>query len=411
MKAYVVETILLAFLEDTHPLVLIGRRKACLWKTAVLHRATKEERTVIDIELTPLCLYLAQAELRLIDCLASFNRQAIQIRMELIPVFHVTSQVELELDVTALCNDCRAAHHLTHLSVVHVLDIGRHVIVVDGEEAQAVHMILQLYLHGDGTLLNMRGHTHAPDIQLLPLCLQFDTSSDTVPVALCLVSHGMRVLSHTHILNSIIHTDSYLVALTLSDIFRHIIAMGYGKRHLMAHLATVDKDRRLYMRTLQEERDTLVVPFLGNIHIASVPCITHIMFLGCQEEGELHLSLPSVGFHIRVIEIRRVIKRARPLRVDIHLMPLVICEQRARQHHVVIVMCGITKGKVPGTLQIHHHLSLHTSHTQQHGERRKNQFFSHSITCPTCSAICCIPFTDGCPAFLTIPCNSMHFTP
>ena len=272
-------------------------------------------------------------------------------------------------------------------------------------------MILQLYLHGDGTLLDMRGHTYALDIQLLPLCLQFNATRDTVPVALCLVSHRMRVLSHTHILNSIIHTDSYLVALTLPDIFRHIIAMGYGKRHLVAHLATVDKDRRLYMRALQEERDTLVAPFLGDIHIFPVPHISHIVFLGCQEEGELHLSLPSVGFHIRVIEIRRVIERARPLRVDIHLMPLVVSEHRTRQHHVVIVMCGITKGKVPGTLQIHHHLSLHTSHTQQHGERRKNQFFSHSITCPTCSAICCIPFTDGCPAFLTIPCNSMHFTP
>ena len=187
-------------------------------------------------------------------------------------------------------------------------------------------MILQLYLHGDGTLLDMRGHTHALDIQLLPLCLQFNATRDTVPVALCLVSHRMRVLSHTHILNSIIHTDSYLVALALPDIFRHIIAMGYGKRHLMAHLTSVDKDRGLNMRTLQEERDTLVVPFLGNIHIASVPCITHIMFLGCQEEGELHLSLPSVGFHIRVIEIRRVIERTCPRRVDIHLVAFVVGE-------------------------------------------------------------------------------------
>ena len=257
----------------------------------------------------------------------------------------------------------------------------------------------------------MRRDTHLFDIQLLPLRLQFNASGDTIPVALGLVCHRVRVLSHAHILDTIIHTDSYLVALTLSDIFRHIIAMGYGKRHLMAHLTSVDKDSSLNMRTLQEKRDTLVAPFLGDIHIPSVPCITHIMFLGSQEEGELHLSLPSIRLHIRVIEIRRVIERARPLRVDIHLMTLVICEQRARQHHVVIVMCGITKGKVPGTLQIHHHLSLHTAHTQQHGERRKNQFFSHSITCPTCSAICCIPFTEGCPAFLTIPCNSMHFTP
>ena len=40
MKAHVVETILLAFLEDTHPLVLIGWGKTRLRETAVLHGAT-----------------------------------------------------------------------------------------------------------------------------------------------------------------------------------------------------------------------------------------------------------------------------------------------------------------------------------------------------------------------------------
>ena len=91
MKAYVVETILLAFLEDTHPLILVGWGETRLRETAVLHCATKEERTVIDIELTPLCLYLAQAELCFLDRLTSFYRQAIQIRMELIPEFHIAS--------------------------------------------------------------------------------------------------------------------------------------------------------------------------------------------------------------------------------------------------------------------------------------------------------------------------------
>ena len=91
MEAHMVEAILLALLEDTHPLVLIGWGETCLWKTAVLHRATQKERTVIDIELTSLSLYLAQAELCFIDRLTSFYRQAIQIRMELIPEFHIAS--------------------------------------------------------------------------------------------------------------------------------------------------------------------------------------------------------------------------------------------------------------------------------------------------------------------------------
>ena len=187
-------------------------------------------------------------------------------------------------------------------------------------------MILQLYLHGDGTLLDMRGHTHALDIQLLPLCLQFDTSSDTVPVSLCLIGHGVGVLTHTNILDTIIHTDSNLVAHTLLDEFRHIIAVRHGQRHLVAHLMSVDKDGGLYVRTLQEERDALVTPFLGDIYIASVPCVTHILFLGCQKERELHLTLLPIRLHIRIIEIRRIIERTRPLGVDIHLVAFVVGE-------------------------------------------------------------------------------------
>ena len=88
-------------------------------------------------------------------------------------------------------------------------------------------MVLQLHLHGEQFRRHIGHDTHILDAQPFPLGLQLNTSHDAVPVALCLVGHRVGVLSHTDVLNTIIDTDGYLVALPSTDVFRHIILMGH----------------------------------------------------------------------------------------------------------------------------------------------------------------------------------------
>ena len=51
----------------------------------------------------------------------------------------------------------------------------------------------------------MGKHALAPDGRPR---LQFYPANDTVPVALRLVRHGVRVLSHADILNAVVHFDA-----------------------------------------------------------------------------------------------------------------------------------------------------------------------------------------------------------
>ena len=86
-------------------------------------------------------------------------------------------------------------------------------------------MILQLDLDSHRELLNIRTDADLTDIQFLPLCLQFDTSHDTIPVALRLIGNAMGILSHADVLNTVIDADSNRVTLAAIDIICNIIAM------------------------------------------------------------------------------------------------------------------------------------------------------------------------------------------
>ena len=88
--------------------------------------------------------------------------------------------------------------------------------------------MIAVQLHGDMYLIvrRLRTDLYLFDTHPLRLGPQFHPSGNTVPVALCLVGHAMRVLAHTHILNTIIYTDGDGVTLTRHQFVRHIELMG-----------------------------------------------------------------------------------------------------------------------------------------------------------------------------------------
>ena len=157
----------------------------------------------------------------------------------------------------------------------------------------------------------------------------------------------MRVLSHAHVLNAVVHTDGDDVLRTELDELGHIVAMGRGKTHLVTGLNAVHVDGSLDVRTFEEERDALVAPRLGHVDRAAVPGFAHVVAFGSEEEGELHLALVAVFLHVGVEVEARVVERTRPLGVHTHEVALAVGEHRAGQHHVVVVAGRVAHAEVP----------------------------------------------------------------
>ena len=85
VEAHVIQPVLLTLTEDGQPRVHVGRRIARFREAAVLDRTTQEERTAVEHELAPLDADVAQADVGLVEIVASLNGETIEIRMELVP--------------------------------------------------------------------------------------------------------------------------------------------------------------------------------------------------------------------------------------------------------------------------------------------------------------------------------------
>ena len=158
----------------------------------------------------------------------------------------------------------------------------------------------------------------------------------------------MGVLPHPDILNAVIDTDHELVPLTRLDITRHVTQMRRRKGCLMQDLLSVHEDGGLYMRPFQKQGDMLLLPGCRYIDMTTIPGLPHIVVLWCQEEGELQMLLLTVLLHIGIEIIGRVVERTRPTGVHRHGITLAIGKHRARQHHVVVVMCAVAYRQLTG---------------------------------------------------------------
>ena len=208
-------------------------------------------------------------------------------------------------------------------------------------------MILQLHFDSHREFLNIRTDADLTDIQFLPLCLQFDTSHYTVPVALRLIGNAMGILPHADVLNTVVDADGNRVTLATIDIIGDIIAMRRRKRHLMSNTPTVHIDGGLDVRTFQKQCDTSVFPVFGNIDATLIPSVTYIMLFRCQKERKLHLPLNAIFRHIGIEIERRVVERTRPLRLGSDIIALAVGQHGTWQHDIIVIDGAVAKGEVP----------------------------------------------------------------
>ena len=308
VETHHVEPVLLALTQDAQPLVNVRRGIARIGEEAVLYRTTNERRHAVDVELWPLDGDVAQAERRLIDIIAGIDHQTVDHGRELAPRIHLRVHVYVVLYLLAAVEfDEGCRQDGMHVRAPFAVDLADEAVLLDLHDVDAaqecVGMILEVDYHMGLPVPYVGIYPDATDIDFLRSCLQFQASCDAVPVALRLVGDAVRVLSHADILYTIIYFNSYLIVASHVDVLRDVVDMGRGEAHLVAHFMPVDEERRLYVRTFEEERHTLIFPCLRDIDGTPIPGIAYIVSLGREEEGELHVALMPVFLHRRVVEI------------------------------------------------------------------------------------------------------------
>ena len=175
----------------------------------------------------------------------------------------------------------------------------------------------------------MRVHLYVAD-SVSSVALQFHSADKAIPVALRLVGDAVRVLSHANVLNTIVHFDDNGVFLSRHNSRRHIVDMWGIETHLMPHHFTVDRYRGLDVRSFEEECHLPAFPRFRHKDGTCVDHLTHIVFVGSEKEGELHVTLPAVRSHVGIVVERGVVERARPPGVNRKVVTEMVCQQRAR---------------------------------------------------------------------------------
>ena len=115
----------------------------------------------------------------------------------------------------------------------------------------------------------------------------------------------------------------------------------------MPHILTVDKDKGLDVRSLQEERHALFLPVSGDIDTLPIPRFAYVVLLGSKEERKLHVISLTILLHPGIEVVRRVVGRTRPTSVHRHGITLPVRQHRPRQHHIVVVMRRVVQRQVP----------------------------------------------------------------
>ena len=167
--------------------------------------------------------------------------------------------------------------------------------------------------------------------------LKFHPAHNAVPVSLRLVGHRVRILAHTDILDAIIDPDGNLVLLAGFDVGGDIVAMGSGERNLVTHLLSVDENGGFDVGSLQIECQLTALPHWRHTDLAPIPSCSHIVALGGEEEGKLHVLLPAILLHIGIEVVRGVVERTGPLGARAHRSALAVGQHGTRQVDVVIV--------------------------------------------------------------------------
>ena len=256
---------------------------------------------IIHVKLSAIHTNIPHAESRLIIVIPEGDADTVDGRMELVPNIDGIDEIHVVLDVR-LSTIAIAYDGLAW--IVAILHHGYRIVIVivskaiPGERPTGIKD--QMYT----PIGQVRPDTYLFNIKVFRLGPQFHCTDDTVPIALRLVGHRVRILTYTHILDTIIYANSDDIALTDIQPTGNVTRMGRRERHLVLNLHPVHIDGRLDMRTFQEDRHPPILPRRGHIHTFLIPGIAHIVRLGCQEEGELHVALHPIFLHIRIEIVR-----------------------------------------------------------------------------------------------------------
>ena len=164
---------------------------------------------------------------------------------------------------------------------------------------------------------------------------QLHLAHDAVPVALGLVSHGMGVLTHVHRLQPVVDADGEGVHAWLKQL-GHIVFVSYTQAAVAPCLTAVHVERGLDVRTLQ--RQDVALLFLVQscqFHLFPVPCHTHIVLVGREEERQLHLAGLAVALKIGIEKIGAVVERTHPFRVNADVVTFQALGHRGGQFDAV----------------------------------------------------------------------------
>ena len=333
MESHHIESILLAFSENTEPRNLIGWRITGFRETAVAHGSTHPNLLAVHIKLSAFDGDLAHTKGGTDRFLAHRSSQGIKIRMEFIPKADILAHRnnDGEFSITFSLYFSKRMLDATYIKLeISLPGIPRH-----------IHHHLNLLS------LYIRINLQVADILLL-MRLQFHFADDAVPVALGLVGYAMRILTHAYIFYAIIHLDADFIILAIYNIRCNIKLMRHTQRRIPARQLAVDINRSLYMRTFQIEDNALLLPLLRHKHRFAIPRIADVMLLWGEEERKLHGSLDAmlpirqhfllaIFLHIRIEIEGRIIKTSCPLRMGTDIITLAVGEHRSRQLNYILI--------------------------------------------------------------------------
>ena len=159
----------------------------------------------------------------------------------------------------------------------------------------------------------------------------------------------MAVLTYAHVLNAVIYADDDVVPFSRLDVVGQVVAVRCRERQVVTCRMAVDEDGGLNVGTFQEQEDGLVCPFRWHVDALAIPRCADVVLLRRQEERKLDVSLHPVFLHVGVEVERRVVQRARPLRLHVHRVALVVGQHRAGQHDIILIVGCFADGKFPFT--------------------------------------------------------------
>ena len=342
MEAHVIQSIAAANAEHTFPRRHIHGRITGEREIAILHCTAQLGNPAVHVEHFTFDLELPHAEGAGL-CVGAVgsgdgSSQTIERRTEFIPQLHVVAHVQRHFH---LCLSLFQLHGACH---------GRHIVRVFRVETLGGKgdfclrpplglMLLQDKPHGGGFLVNVGIHLYVVSINQRS-ALQFHAANDSVPVALRLVGHTMRIRPDANAINLVVDAECQCVLSRLDGIGQ-IIAVRNAQAVVASYLFPVHPQFGLNMRTLEEEHHAALLPIGRHVDGLLVPSRPDIMPVGSEEKRQFEVPGLTVFLHVRIIKVGTVVERTGPLRLHGRQVALQSLGHASRQQDMVFQLTVI----------------------------------------------------------------------